>query len=328
MNHDGSFSFLSPGWLWLLPVVALCLPAYVVLQRRRRHLAVRFPNLGLLASLAPRHPGWRRHVAAAALALSTVALVLGLARPAQSEEVPRKEAIVMLAIDISGSMTATDVAPNRLAAAADAARRFVAGAPAAYRIGLVVFDDAGHVLATPTTDRTPVLNALDGLERGPGTAAGEGLYAALDAIEGAAGTESLQAGAEAGDGPFASVVMLADGADTVGRSVEEASRAAVALGVTVHTIAFGTDAGTAVVNGETVPVPVDPETMRTVAEFTGGSFSQAGTAEELGHIYDQIGTRIGTVTEQHELVAAFAGIGAATLAVAIGAAMLWTARLL
>jgi Ca-activated chloride channel family protein len=320
-----ALQFLAADHLWLFVLVAAFAAAYVVLQQRRRHVPVRYPNLPLLAAVAPRRPGWRRHVVAAALLIAMSALVLSLARPARSEQVPRDEAIVVLAIDVSGSMTATDIKPNRLQAAIAAARDFVSEAPEAYQIGLVAFDDSAHLMVAPTTDRAALSAALGRLRRGPGTAAGEGVYTALDAIDATAAKDQLGSLDSAGR-PFATVVLLADGASTVGRSVQSAAGAAADAKVPVSTIAFGTDHGRARVSGRLVPVPVDDAALRQVATTTGGRFYRAASSEQLRQVYDDIGTRVGHITRQHELVLPLAAIAALTLAAAAGAAMFWSPR--
>jgi Ca-activated chloride channel family protein len=318
-------TLIAPSRLWLLALVAALLASYVVLQRRRRHRAVRHPDLALVVASSPRRPGWRRHVSAGALLLAVAALVVGLARPAQSTEVAREEAVVVLAIDVSGSMTATDVAPTRMEAAIAAAREFVVDAPEAFRIGLVAFDDAGHVLATPATDRTAVLDALDRLERGPGTATGDGLLVALEQVQAAVAEE---AGVVVDEGalPYGAVVLLADGANTIGTPLDDAAAAAAEAGVPVFTIAYGTDDGVAEVDGELVPVPADPEAMAAVADATDGATYTAASASELADVYDRIGTRIGTITEQQELTVGFAAVAAGLLAVALLTSMLWSSR--
>jgi Ca-activated chloride channel family protein len=315
-------TFLSPGKLWLLALVAALVAAYVALQRSRRRRAVRHPDVRLVAAVSSRWAGWRRHAVAASLAVAMISLVVGLARPAHSVEVPRDEAVVMLAVDVSGSMTATDVAPTRLAAAIAAAKQFVSGAPASFRIGLVAFDDSGHTLAPPTTNKSTVVDALDRLARGHGTAAGEGVYSALDDIS-AATKDSVVAS----DTPFSAVILLADGANTIGRPLTEAAQAAKEQHVPVYTIAYGTPNGTAVTGGKTVPVPADPAAMAEVASITGGSTFTATSGNELASVYDQIGTRIGHTVQQQELSVLFALVAMAALVLALSGAMLWNPRL-
>jgi Ca-activated chloride channel family protein len=315
-------TFLSPGLLWLALLVAGLAGAYVVLARRRRHYAVRFTNLDLLASVAPKRPGWRRHVPAAAMALALLALVVGLARPARDERVPKEAATVMLVVDVSASMEATDVAPTRLAAAQSAASRFVAGLPDRLRVGLVAYDRTPRVLASPTADHAMVTAALATLETGPGTASGEAVAAALDAIDAAQGAGQTD-GAQT-----AAIVLLSDGVTTVGRPVEDAAAMAAEQHVPVTTIAFGTDAGTVDVQGRLIPVPADDVAMQALAEATGGKSFTAESAGQLDEVYADIGTRVGYTVEQHEVGMTFVAIGLVLLLAAMAAALVWSGRLL
>lgn len=316
-------SFLAAGRLWLLVLVAALAGAYVVIQRRRPSYAVRFTNLELLASVAPRRPGWRRHVPAAAMALALAALVVGLARPARDERVAKEAATIMLVVDTSISMNATDVSPSRIEAATSAARGFVGDLPSRLLVGLVGFDRDTRVLASPTRDHATVKAALANLTVGPGTAAGDGIYAALDAISGA--------GAGAGattTGQTAAIVLLSDGVTTVGRPVEQAAAAAAEQGVPVSTIAFGTDSGTVEVLGRSIPVPADPETMASVARATGGRSFEAASAGQLRSVYDDIGTRVGFDIEKRDVGFTFVAIGVVLLLAALAASLVWTSRIL
>ncbi|MEY2590430.1 MAG: Ca-activated chloride channel [Acidimicrobiaceae bacterium] len=315
-------TLLSPGKLWLLVIVAALVVAYVALQRSRRRHAVRHPDIRLVAAVSSKRAGWRRHLVAGSLAVAITSLVIGLARPAQSVEVPRTEAVVMLAIDVSGSMTATDVAPTRMEAAITSAKAFVSNAPANFRIGLVAFDDSGHTLAPPTTNRTTVLDALGRLARGHGTAAGEGLFTALDDIKAATSDTVV-----ASKAPYSAVILLADGANTIGRSLTDAAQAAKDQNVPVYTIAYGTPNGTAISDGKTVAVPADPAAMAEVAKTSGGTTFTATSGNELASVYNQIGARIGHTVEQQEVVVLFAVIAMAALVLALSGAMVWNPRL-
>src|SRR5688500_3772319 len=220
-------TLVAGQWLWLLAGVAGLVVLYVMMQARRRQYAVRFANLPLLASVAPRRPGWRRHVPAALIALSLAASSVAMARPARVQRVPREAATVMLAIDTSASMAATDVSPTRLDAARAAAASFVDDLPDRLRVGVVTFDRAARVIAPPTTDHSVIREALDNLVTGPGTAAGEGIFVSLAAIE-----TSRTAGdnrgdsndGTSGDRSVAAIVLLSDGVTTVGRPVEDAAQ--------------------------------------------------------------------------------------------------------
>ena len=312
-------TFLSPERLWLLVGVAALAAAYVVVQRRRRLHVARFTNPVHLDALAPSRPGWRRHVVAALLLAGVATLLVGTARPARAERVPREEAVVMLAIDISASMTATDIAPSRLDAAVGAATQFVEDVPDSFEIGVVAFDERARVLATPTTDHAAVVDAIQALQPGTGTAAGEGLFASLDALSGVDEAD--------GDLPT-TVVLLSDGATTAGRPVDDAATAAAEAEVPVTTIAFGTEDGRVVVEGQIVPVPADTEAMAAVADATGGSFFEAGSAGELRSVYDVIQGRVGYATEQREVVQGFLGAGVSVLTAAFGLSFSLSARVL
>jgi Ca-activated chloride channel family protein len=317
-------TFLSPHWLWLLLAVAGLAAAYVVLQRRRRHYAVRFTNLDLLASVAPRRPGWRRHVAAALAGLGIVSLVVALARPVRDERVPREAATVVLVVDVSGSMAADDIEPTRLAAAQTAATQFVAEVPKGFQVGLVAFDSSARLLATPTTDHASVVNAIAGLAPGTGTATGDAIGLALTTIEDTAARLDVPVG----EGPTGSIVLLSDGATTVGTSLDDATADAAAKGIPVTTIAYGTDAGTVVAGGRLISVPSDEASMREVARTTGGSFFTAESANELGDVLDDIQSRIGSVVEQREVLRFFVGLAVVLLIVATAASLFWSARFL
>jgi Ca-activated chloride channel family protein len=322
-------TFVAPDRLWLFLLVALAAVAYVALQLRRRHHAVRFTNLELLDAIAPSRPGWRRHLVAVVALLGLSAMVLGLARPARDEQVPRDEAVVMLAIDVSRSMTADDVRPSRLVSAQMAAKDFIEEVPDGFRVGLVAFDEVARTLATPTLEHDAVIAAVDRLETGRGTAAGEGIDAALDAIEAVLGdTDDPASTADEDDDFAATIVLLSDGATTAGRDVGAAARDAADAGVPVTTIAYGTDGGIVEIEGEIVPVPADPVTMEAVAEATGGSFFEAASASELRSVLEDIQTRVGFTTEQREVILWFVSAAFVLVLVALAGSMVWNGRFL
>lgn len=315
-------TLLSPERLWLFVPVAALVAAYVVLQRQRRHYAVRFTNLALLDSVAPERPGWRRHVAAAIAMVALSAMVVGLARPARDERVPREEAVVMLSIDVSRSMTADDVTPSRLVSAINAAEEFVGDIPSRFRVGLVAFDDHARILATPTLEHRVVTDALARLEPGRGTAAGDGIQASLQAIESVLGT-----GEEVEDFA-ATIVLLSDGATTSGMAPLDAAALADDAGVPVTTIAYGTDRGVVEIEGQIVPVPADPLTMEAIADATDGAFFEAASASELRAVYEDIQGRVGFAVEQREVVLWFVGAGFVALLLALVTSFVWQARFL
>lgn len=319
-------SLLASSRLWLLLVCVTLAVAYALLQRRSRHKAVRHTDLALVASIAPRFPGWRRHLTAAALLLTLCALVVGLARPARSMQVPRDDAVVMLAVDLSASMNAADVRPTRLQAAVAAAKKYVAGAPSAYRIGLVGFDARPHTLASPSTDRQSLLATLDALKRRAlkhGTATGEALYTSLAVMKATTGAPAVTASRK----PYRAVILLTDGASQGGRSLTGAARAAARQKVPVFTIGYGTPTGVVHENGKTIAVPADPQALTAVAKITGGIDYTATSGDQLADVYDRVGTRIGHVTKQVEYTVAFAALAAALLAASLITATVWSPRL-
>jgi Ca-activated chloride channel family protein len=246
-------TLIAPDRLWLLLGVAALVVAYVVAQRRHTAPAVRHPDLALMDRVAPRRVGWRRHLTEFALVLALTALVVGLARPAHAVTVERKEAVVMLTLDVSKSMSATDVSPTRLAAAQAAAKEFIESAPEGYRIGLVTFDAKAHTVASPTTDRAELLAAIDALEPGKGTAGGDGLTTAVDVLE----ADATAKATAAEDDTYRAIILLADGDNTTGTSLAEAAKGAADAKIPVFTIAYGTDDATIVVDGKTMDAGAD-----------------------------------------------------------------------
>ena len=314
-------SFDAPGRLWLLAAVVALTGAYLFLQRRRRHHAVRFTNIDVLSSVAPRRPGWRRHLPATAMLLAIAVMVLGFAQPTRRVNVSRDTATVMLALDVSDSMKATDVKPDRITVAQNAAKEFVQKLPPQFKLGLITFAATAQVLVPPTTDRDAALRHLDALKLAPQTAIGEAIFAAMESIA------STQTPASNGKPPAARIVLLSDGNTTVGRSTEAAATAAAQARIPVSTIAYGTDAGTVVAEGRLIRVPVDRAALRSAAETTGGKYFEAATGSELKHVYDDIGTQVDLVSERRELTQWFAGLALAFAATAAALALVWAPRL-
>ncbi|HWG98633.1 MAG TPA: VWA domain-containing protein [Pilimelia sp.] len=312
--------FLQPWWLLALVPVLLVAAAYVWRQWHRRTYAMRFTNVELLRTLAPKGLGWRRHVAAVALLLSMLALASALARPAVDTEEPLERATVMLAIDVSLSMEAQDVAPNRIEAAQEAAKQFVAQLPPTFNLGLVAFAKAANVLVAPTKDRSAVIQAIDALTLAQATATGEAVFTCLEAIR-------LVPADGAEGAPPARIVLLSDGYRTAGRSVEEAAAAAAAANVPVSTIAFGTDAGVVEIEGRVQRVPVDRLALAELAESTRGIFYEAASADELKKVYEDMGSSIGHRVTPREVTHWYAGLGLLFALAAAGLSLLWTSRL-
>ncbi len=312
--------FLAPVRLWLLLLVALLAAGYVLAQRRRPTYALRFTQLDLLASVVGRGSRWRRHVPAVLLLLALTALTTAFARPQADVAVPRERATVVVALDVSLSMMADDVSPDRITAAKASAAAFIDGLPPRFNVGLVAFSGTAAVVVPPTQDHQTVAASLDALQLGPSTAIGEAVFASLDAVRSVPG----EVGQET---PPARIVLLSDGTNTVGRTVGQAAQSALDAGVPVSTIAYGTARGTVDVGGRLIAVPVDRPSLRRLAEGTGGSAFTAESGEELSAVYADIGSQVGTTTERREVTSAVTGLA---LALAIGgavASLAWNARL-
>ena len=316
-------TFQSPIWLLALLAVAALVAVYVIMQLRRKAYAARFTNVALLGSIVPRRPGWRRHLAFGVVALGLVVLVLSLAVPSSEVRVPRERATVVMAVDVSLSMQARDIEPNRFEAMQTAAKEFVDVLPERINLGLVSFAGSATTVVPPTTDRQQVRNAIDNLQLAESTAIGEAVFTSLTAIQNFQ-TSLGESGEEA---PPARVVLLSDGYNTVGRDDTQAVDAAIAAGVPVSTIAFGTDYGTLDLDGETVPVPVDRATLEEIADQTGGSYSEAASAAELEQVYADLGSQIGYTTEPKDISPWFVRAGVLVLLVGAIMSLFWTNRL-
>jgi Ca-activated chloride channel homolog len=315
-----ALTFLSGGRLWLLLLVAALIAAYVVMQLRRKDYAVRFTNLALLDSIAPKRPGWRRHIPATAFMLAMVALVTAFAQPARPVKVPRERATVVMAIDVSLSMEATDVEPTRIVAAQEAAKSFVDLVPTRLNLGLVAFSGVAQVLVSPTTDHALLKRSIDNLQLGPRTAVGEAIFASLGSI--------ASVPSEPGQAPAPGrIVLMSDGETTVGRPNELAAQAALDAKVQISTIAFGTDDGYVTVEGRNLPVPVNRDALAEIADATGGRAFEAATGRELRRVYADIGSSIGFRTEEREVTAWVVGLALAFALAAAGGSLLWSSRL-
>jgi Ca-activated chloride channel family protein len=316
-------TFLAGTRLWILLAVAAILIFYVVVSLRRRHYAARFTQLSLLSSVAPRRPTWyRRHIPAALLLLSLVGLVFSFARPATENKVPKERATIMLAIDVSQSMAATDVTPSRLASAEAGALAFVKQLPAKLQLGLVAFSGTAQVLVNPTTDREQVNAAISNLKLGPSTAIGDGIEASLAAIADSAKTQTGDASP-----PPARIVLLSDGETTKGTPNDTAVQDAISANVPVSTIAYGTQDGTLTIQGQQIPVPVNTQALQSIAQSTNGAYYRATTGDELKKVYEGLGSSIGYNTTKTDISAWFTGFALLFGLMAGALSVLWTSRL-
>ena len=314
-------TFLAPYRLWLFAAVAVLVVAYALLQFRRRKYAVRFTNMALLDQVAPKRPGWRRHVPAIVFLMAISALVVGFAQPARDTKVPRERATIMMAIDTSLSMEATDVTPTRIKAAQAAAKEFVDQLPPRINLGLVSFNGNASVAVAPTTDREAVKTAIDNLQLGERTAIGEAIFASLDAIKTVPTADGTEVPAR--------IVLMSDGTTTAGRSNDSGVAAAKEQKVPISTIAFGTDNGTITIPQEPlpIPVPVDKAALKSIASDTGGQYYAAASEGQLKAVYDNIGSSVGYDTEQREISTWFIGAALLLLLVTGGFSLIWFQRL-
>ncbi len=323
-------SFAEPillSGLILLPLAAL---AYGAMQRRRRRESAAWANPALVPGLVPSRPGWRRHLPPLLLLCALAALIVALARPQRTVAAPQRAANVIMVTDVSGSMNATDVQPDRLTAAVKAAKTLTGKLPPAFRIGLIAFSDYAEQRVAPTTDRSQVKGALDQLSAEGGTAMGDGLERGLLAArtlvpnQDGSGVRRLPA----------VIVLLSDGKNTSGQlDPLDVARQAASVRVPIYTIALGTPDGQVQLRDsfgflQRVQVPPDIEGLKQIAELSGGKAFTATESSKLQEIYAGLGTRLSSRSEKREVTAAFAGGAILLLVAAGGLSLRWFGRLI
>jgi Ca-activated chloride channel homolog len=301
-----ALAFLEPERLLILLVIPLLILAYIFASRRKNRRGMRFTNTSMLDVVVPKQSQWRRHLAVALSLLSLITLTAAFARPKTQVDVPRERATVVLVIDASLSMQATDVKPTRLDAAKEAAIEFVTALPEKYNVSVVSMAGSAAVLVPPTTAHNTVENAIRSIRLQDSTAIGEGIATALAALRQAPkdpdNPNSVAPGA---------IVLLTDGKNTTGRAPLQAAAEARAAKVPVYTIAYGTENGYVDLDGKREPVPVDHQAMREIAAATNGRYFAAATADELKTVYENIGSDVGYEKADREVTARFAGYGLA-----------------
>jgi Ca-activated chloride channel family protein len=310
-------SFASPGFLAALALVPLALLAHSASRRRARRYAVRYPGVATLAPLLRRVSSWRRLVPLTLFLASLAMLALALARPHATVAVPKEQASIVLVMDVSRSMLAEDVDPSRLEAARSAAQRFLEEVPEEARVGAVAFSTDPHTIEPPSDDHSKIEDLVDAMSADGGTAAGDALAVAVGLVDG-----------PAEDRPPTAILLLSDGETTTGRDPIPVARRAGRLGIPVHTVALGTRTATITTpDGTLIPVPPDPEAMRRIAEVSGGRAFEVVDADELGGLYEDLGSRVATEEELREITGAFAAGGIVLLLAAAALGTRATARL-
>jgi Ca-activated chloride channel homolog len=320
--------FAHPWYfLFILAILAL-IGLYVVVQLARQKRVLRFANMELLESVAPKRPTRWRHVPAILLIASLTLLTIAMAGPTNDVRVPRNRAVVMLVIDVSQSMRATDIAPSRLAAAQEAAKKFAGELTPGINLGLISYAGTATVLVSPTTNRDATKAAIDKLQLADRTGTGEGIFTALQAI--------ATVGAVIGGGdepPPARIVLFSDGKETVPSNPDNpkgaftAARTAKDQGVPISTISFGTPYGYVEINDQRQPVPVDDQTLKKVAELSGGNSFNASNLQELNKVFEDLQQQIGYETIKGDASVGWLRLGSLLLALAALAALLINRRL-
>ncbi|MCW2690984.1 MAG: hypothetical protein JWR37_5874 [Mycobacterium sp.] len=313
--------------LFLLVILAL-IGLYVVVQMARQKRVLRFANMELLESVAPKRPTRWRHLPAILLIAALLLLTVAMAGPTNDVRIPRNRAVVMLVIDVSQSMRATDVSPNRLAAAQEAAKQFADQLTPGINLGLISYAGTATVMVSPTTNRDATKNAIDKLQLADRTATGEGIFTALQAI--------ATVGAVIGGGdqpPPARIVLMSDGKETVPSNPDNpkgaytAARTAKDQGVPISTVSFGTPYGYVEINDQRQPVPVDDEMLKKIADLSGGSSYTASSLQQLKEVFTSLQEQIGYETIKGDASVGWLRLGALVLAVAALAAVLINRRL-
>jgi len=345
--------FLWPELLWLAAALPLLVVGYVLLLRRKKKFAIRYASLAIVKDAMTTGSRWRRHVPPALFLAALALLVAATARPTAVVTLPSQQQTIILAMDVSGSMRAKDVEPNRLVASQNAARGFIADAPRHTRIGIVTFAGTASLVQAPTTNREDLLAAIDRFQLQRATATGSGIIVSLatlfpdggfDVTEAIYGRE-FQRGAPLdaepkkdkpefkpvppGSNDSMAIILLSDGQRTTGPDPIEAARRAAERGVRIYTVGIGTVEGEVVgFEGWSFRARLDEETLKAIAGITRAEYFYAGNAADLHKIFQTLGSKIVLQKKETEVTALFAG-AAAVLALAAGAlSMLWFNRIL
>ncbi len=318
-----AMTWASPNRFWLLLLVCGLVAGYVAVAFARPKVAARFTNLDLIDEIVPFRRDWKRHIGAVCFSVALVALVAALAHPQSERKVPTNRGTIVLAIDTSLSMAATDVSPSRFQAAKEAAELFLDAVPDRFNVGIVAFHGSASVLVEPTKDRDVARRAVQNLELGESTAIGEGIFASLNAI-------ATVPPAKDNSPVPARIVLMSDGSTQTGRSNADGVAAARKAKVPIDTIAFGTDHGTVTIPGYAgeVPVDVDRGALATIAHDSGGRAFTAASEAQIRQVYQHIGKSVGYHVKKVDVSGAFVGVALVLLLCAAVANLLWQDRML
>ncbi|MEY8689327.1 MAG: VWA domain-containing protein [Leptothrix sp. (in: b-proteobacteria)] len=344
-------NFIWPSLLWTLALLPLLVLLYVWLLRRRQRSALTFASLGLIRQAAGPGRHWRRHVPPALIGLALTCLLFGLARPVATLTLPLREQTLMLAMDVSGSMRATDVEPSRIVASQTAAKAFVKDLPRQVRIGVVSFAGTAAVVQAPTLSREDVIAAIDRFQLQRGTAIGSGIVLSLATLFPDAGIDLSDITGErrmprslgtdkadkaarddfkpvpAGSYSSAAIILLTDGQRTTGPDPMDAAKMAADRGVKVYTVGFGTTQGDVIgFDGWSMRVRLDEAALKNIANLTQAEYFYAGSATDLQKVYDTLSSRLVFERKETEVTALLGGAAAALLVLAVGLSLLWFGR--
>ncbi len=340
--------FVWPSMLWLLAALPLLVALYFWLLSRKRRSTVRVASVTVAKLALGRGPGWRRHVPALLMLLALGALVFAMARPMAVVALPMAERTIILAMDVSGSMRAEDIKPNRLVASQEAAKAFIRNLPREVKVGVVSFAGTAAVVQAPTTSHDDAIAAIDRFQLQRATATGSGIILSLATLFPDHGIEIQHVtgqrnfpGAPIGRNPdakpftpvepgsynSAAIIMLTDGQRTTGPDPLDAAKMAAERGVRVYTVGVGTTAGEIIgFEGWSMRVRLDEETLKTVSTITLGEYFYAGTAEDLKKVYESLSSRMVVERKETEVSALFAALGALLAVMSAGLSVWWFGR--
>jgi Ca-activated chloride channel homolog len=346
MKSNLPLNFFWPEMLWLLVAVPLLVLVYVWLLRRRKQTTLRYANLALVKQAMGRSAGWRRHVPPLLMLVAIATLLFAAARPAAVISLPSNQEMIVLAMDVSGSMRATDVLPTRLAASQQAAKAFIAQLPRSVRVAVVSFAGTAAVVQAPTLSREDVVASIDRFQLQRATAIGSGIVLSLATIFPDAGIDLSQiTGQRAmppgpGDKPkpefapvapgsysSAAIILLTDGQRTTCPDPLEAAKMAADRGVRVYTVGIGTKDGETIgFEGWSMRVRLDEDTLKAIATITRADYFYAGSADDLMKVYEGLSARIAVEKKETEITALFAALGALLVVVAAALSVAWFGR--